>query len=104
MQWQRGDSVVYAKHKHSVMPGPRARDVDSAPQGEGYSYVVDKFWVVKGVNESGQLVLVTRRGKEHAVDPCDFNLKRPTLWQRWWHRQRYADVRRSLSGASQQTS
>jgi hypothetical protein len=35
------DWVVYRKLKHSASPGPRARDVSAAPNGEGYSYLTE---------------------------------------------------------------
>ena len=47
MKWESHDLVVYSKQKHSVSPGPRAREVDAAARGETYSYTVDKFWIIK---------------------------------------------------------
>ena len=60
-------SCVYSKQKHSVSPGPRAREVDAAARGETYSYTVDKFWIIKQHLEDGQLLLITRTGKQHAM-------------------------------------
>ena len=60
MKWETHDLVVYSKQKHSVSPGPRAREVDAATRGETYSYTVDKFWVIKQLIEDGQLLLITR--------------------------------------------
>ncbi len=78
-----GDPVIYSVTKQSVHPGPRARSVAAAGTGDVYTYVVDKFWRVKKVLENGDLLLVTRRGKEHQVNPSDPLLKRPSLLQRW---------------------
>ena len=64
MKWETHDLVVYSKQKHSVSPGPRAREVDAATRGETYSYTVDKFWVIKQLIEDGQLLLITRTGKQ----------------------------------------
>ena len=88
---------MYAKQKHSAAPGRRAREVDAAAKGESYSYVVDKFLLVKAVRDDGQVVLMTRRGKEYSVDADDPNLRRASLWQLWWHRHRYSEMRRSLA-------
>lgn len=88
---------MYAKQKHSAAPGRRARQVDAAAKGESYSYVVDKFWLVKAVRDDGRVVLMTRKGKEHSVDADDPNLRRASVWQLWWHRHRFAEIRRALA-------
>ena len=88
MQFQVGDWVVYRKTKHSTTPGPRAMQVKPSAGGEEYAYQVDKFWVVAEVRDE-LLVLETRRGKQHEVSPNDPNLRRPNLWERWWHRARF---------------
>ena len=92
MKWETHDLVVYSKQKHSVSPSPRAREVDAAARGETYSYTVDKFWVIKQLIEDGQLLLITRTGKQHAIDQNDPNLRKATLWERWYYRQRYREI------------
>ena len=92
MKWETHDLVVYTKQKHSVSPGPRAREVDAATRGESYSYTVDKFWVIKQLIEDGQLLLITRTGKQHAIHQNDPNLRKATLWERWYYRQRYREI------------
>ena len=77
-----GDRVVYSKDKVSVAPGPRATEVSPAPKGDEYSYLVDKYWVVKEVRDDGSLCLLTRRGKEHIIPADDVRLRRPNLWER----------------------
>ncbi len=76
-----GDKVVFAKEKASLSPGPRAKEINPAPKGDEYSYIVDKFWRVKAIQDDGQLVLITRRGKEHLVPPDHPNLRAPSLWE-----------------------
>ena len=97
MKWETHDLVVYTKQKHSVSPGPRAREVDAATRGESYSYTVDKFWVIKQLIEDGQLLLITRTGKQHAIHQNDPNLRKATLWERWYYRQRYREIEALLS-------
>lgn len=87
--FQPGDWVIYRKTKHSLQPGPRAANVNAARYGDGYSYTVDKFWVVREVHPDGSLLLETRRGKRHVVRPDDPCLRRPNLWQRLWYRDRF---------------
>jgi hypothetical protein len=58
------------------------------PNGEEYSYCVDKFWGVAGL-ENGQVVLITRRGKQHTVDPDDPNLRPARWWERFLFRDRF---------------
>jgi len=60
--------------------------------GDGYSYNVDKFWVVARVLDDGRLLVVTRRGKEHVVDPGDPNLRRASWWERLKYQRRFDEV------------
>ncbi len=85
--YKPGEWVIFTKLKVSENPGPRARDIDPAPRGDLYRYRVDKFWVVEDQRDDGKLVLLTRRGKRHVVDPETADL-RPV---RWWERIRYRD-------------
>ncbi len=88
-QFSPGDQVVYRKLKHSVAPGPRARDVDPAPHGEEYSYRVDKFWIVVETQADNHVLLETRRGKQHGVDCTDPNLRHAHWWERLLYRGRF---------------
>jgi hypothetical protein len=92
MRWREfkpGDWVLYRKPKHSVIPGPRARDIAAASNGDEYSYVVTKFWTVEEVLADGRLKLRTRRGKTHLINPSDTNLKRIAWWKRWFYKSRF---------------
>ncbi len=84
-----GDWVVYQVTKQTTHPGPRAHAIRPSLRGELYSYAVDKLWVVSEVRSDGQLVLVTRRGKQHVVAASDPLLRRPSLWERWLWRNRF---------------
>jgi len=81
-RYKPGDIVVFQKQKRSTSPGPRARHVAASRQGEEYSYVVDKFWMVVAVDESGKLHLETRRGKKHWVESSNPHLRKPSIWER----------------------
>lgn len=83
-----GTPVVYLKTKRSPNPGPRAAHVQPTPHGEEYVYVVDKFWVVTEVRDEGQLVLRTRRGKQHIVAADDPQLRPMRWWEKllWQHK------------------
>ena len=93
-----GDFVVYTKTKFGRRPGPRARSVWPVPQGEGYSYIVDKLWVVVGERSDGRLVLRTPRGKLRVVAAGDCRLRRATLVERLRFRERLATLRRGGDG------
>jgi hypothetical protein len=95
-RFQSGDWVVYRKSKHGPAPGPRARQISPATQGEDYGYVVDKFWVVAESLDDGRVRLRTRRGKEHLIPAVDPILRRARWWERWLHRSRFQDVERQL--------
>ena len=88
--WVPGQRVVYRKSKRSTTPGPRAASITANPKGEQYSYVVDKFWVVRRVLESGQLELQTPGGKCHEVPRNDPNLRPASLIERLLWRGRFA--------------
>lgn len=77
-----GDPAVFRKQKTSEDPGPRARDIRPSKAGEDYTYFVDKLWVVEDILEDGRLLVATRRGKRHVVDPDDPHLRRPNLLER----------------------
>ncbi|MDA8745412.1 hypothetical protein N9N28_12330 [Rubripirellula amarantea] len=86
---KQNDWVIYRKQKYSTSPGPRAKDVAAAPQGETYAYVVDKYWVVKQRVAGDQVLLVTRTGKQHTVSLNDTNLRPARWWERWLYAERF---------------
>ncbi len=75
------DWVVYTREKHSLSPGRRAKNISPAPRGEMYSYDVDKYWIVRDVQD-GIVVLETRRGKQHSMRISDSRLRKANLWER----------------------
>ncbi len=99
-----GDLVVYHKTKHSSHPGPRAVDVQPARHGETYSYIVDKFWIVREVLNDGTIIAETRRGKQHHIKPDDPSLKRASLLQRLLYRNRFSELAARVSNEELSTS
>jgi hypothetical protein len=93
--WSPGDRAIYRKQKRSTSPGPRAEEIHAAPAGETYTYVVEKYWIVEEVLESGDLRLRTRRGKQHVVRPDDPRLRRPKWWERFLLASRFRAVESS---------
>src|SRR5262249_59508065 len=84
-RFRPGDVVVYRKQKSSLHPGPHARDIQPAPHGDSYSYLVEKFWRVVAVQPDNNLVVRTRKGKQHTIGPSDPNLRGvhcSTSWRR----------------------
>jgi hypothetical protein len=92
-----GDLVIYRKTKHSTHPGPRAANVHPAPNGDTYSYTVDKFWIVEAVDEDGTIVAATRRGKRNRLKSDDPMLKRANIFQHILYRSRFAQLPTSTS-------
>lgn len=76
------DRVVYTRDKYSNCPGPRAKNVVAAPNGESYQYQVDKYWLVEEIRSDGQLVLRTRTGKVHVAAADDPRLRRASILER----------------------
>lgn len=91
-----GDPVVFRMSKHSTEPGPRATDIHPAPHGDTYSYLVNKYWTVAEVHTSGEVLLVTRRGKRHLVAADDPRLRPARWWERLLYRHRFPGVQTTL--------
>lgn len=87
--YKRGEPVIYRVTKASVKPGPRAQHVAPSPQGELYSYLIDKFWIVAEILDGDRLLLRTRRGKEHVIQQDDPNLRAARWWERMLYRNRF---------------
>lgn len=97
---QPGDFVIYRKSKQSTLPSPRAENVHPAPNGDNYSYTIDKFWIVEEVRDDGTVVAATRRGKKNEIRSDDPLLKRANLIERFLYRSRFASIlegRRSVA-------
>ncbi|MEX0726377.1 MAG: hypothetical protein WD065_08915 [Planctomycetaceae bacterium] len=90
--WKPGDWAIYRKQKFSTSPGPRAKDVVPATGGEMYVYFVEKYWIVSEVLGNGQLLLRTRRGKQHTVSVNDPGLRRPRWWERFFFGNRFRAI------------
>ncbi|MCX5660289.1 MAG: hypothetical protein NTW19_11285 [Planctomycetota bacterium] len=87
--FQQGEKVVYRVSKWSPHPGRRAIHVFPSAQGDVYTYEVEKYWTVAERMPDGMLRVVTRRGKEHLIDPADERLRRAKLWERLFLRDRF---------------
>jgi hypothetical protein len=100
-KWKPGDWIVYRLSKHGVAPGKRAHHVSASRKGESYNYLVDKFWVVERVDESGLLHVRTPGGKTRVLSPQDPNLRRARWWHRlqWGERFRNAEMKRIAQDA-----
>ncbi len=91
-RFQVEDRIVYRKTKSSLRPGQNARLIAPATNGDGYSYCVDKFWVVALVLPDGTLLAKTRRGKVHRLDANDPNLRRATFLEAFFDRSRFPSL------------
>lgn len=96
-EFKPGDWVIYRKSKSSKSPGPRAKGVVAAKRGETYSYVVDKYWVIRDRFDDRTFLLSTRTGKEHRVAASDPNLRPAKWWERWLLAGRFPSRDRSVS-------
>lgn len=96
-KWARGDWVVYRKCKRSCRPGPRAANIHASAKGESYTYLVDKFWVVEGLLPEEQILLRTATGKSHILSCSDPSLRRPSLMQRMFFRNRFHAAAKNLA-------
>jgi hypothetical protein len=88
-EYRIGDPVVYRRTKHSTSPGPRAEEIDAAPKGDIYSYMVDKYWIVNDVLADGTIEVRTRRGKTRHIDREDACLRHASLIERIFKADRF---------------
>ena len=94
-----GDLVIYQKIKHSLHPSPHAKAVYPAPNGDDYTYCIDKYWTVVAVQPTGKIVVCTRRGKTNTLDPNDPNLREATWWERLLLRHRFPPRNTAIQSA-----
>jgi hypothetical protein len=89
-----GAMIVFRKSKRGTAPSPRAINLRPAPHGDDYGYEIEKYWRVTAVLPSGQLEVVTRRGKRHTVEANDPRLRPANFFERWFLASRFppADV------------
>jgi hypothetical protein len=88
-----GDPLIYRKPKVSPRPGPRARNIQPAENGDDYYYEVDKFWIAADVLDDGRLLAVTRKGKQVQLSPEDERLRKARLIERLRYRRRFPAVK-----------
>lgn len=100
INYQSGDVVAYIKTKFSAKPGPRARHVEPARNGDTYRYQVEKYWVIIGSLSDEQLIVRTPGGKEQTVLVGDPNLRHVHWWEKLLHRDRFACLREQFDSVS----
>ena len=88
-KYKSGDWVVYRMAKQSTAPGKRAKKVVGSRYGEEYHYQVDKYWIVEQLNDDGEVIVRTRRGKTRTVDSSDGCLRRANLLEKIFLRRRF---------------
>lgn len=93
--FQPGDFVVYCKQKFSRHPGPHAKGIYPAPNGDYYTYIVDKCWRVVAVQPDHKVIVCTRRGKRHTLAVDDPALRRASWLERFLLRHRFPALRPS---------
>lgn len=98
--YKSGDRVVYVASKHSAHPTPRAERLQPERNGEGYTYQVKKYWLVRDVQADGTLAVVTRRGKQRVVAAGDPRLRPAHWWERLFLASRFPHLNGSADGGA----
>ncbi len=88
MKFKVGDFVVYQKWKCSTHPSLRAKAVHPAQHGDTYSYAIEKFWKVVRVCDD-TIEIETRRGKRRLLAQDDDALRKPSLIDRLFFKDRF---------------
>lgn len=91
-EFKPGDWVIYRVSKRSSNPGPRAQRIEPSRSGEGYSYQVDKYWIVQSVEPNARLIIRTRRGKTHELDQADPLLRHARWWEKLFLARRFPET------------
>ena len=86
-----GDRVIYRKPKVSYSPGPRAKNIWPADNGDCYYYSVDKFWTVNEILDKNTIVAKTRRGKQHRLSVRDPLLRKASLLDHIFYGSRFPE-------------
>jgi hypothetical protein len=105
-RFKLGDCVIYRKQKSSTRPGPNAKEIYPAPNGDSYSYEVDKFWKVVALHPgTKEIIVCTRRGKQLTLNEDDPALRRAHWLERFLFRSRFpqAGLERSHAANDQLT-
>ena len=87
-----GDKVVYRMQKTSNLPGKRAYKITPSEHGEGYTYFVDKFWVVASSENETQVRVKTRTNKQRTLPARDPNLRKPTLLEILFYKEKFPEI------------
>ena len=98
-QLQTGDLVIYRQRKFGRQPALHARNIAPSPNGDDYSFTVEKYWVVSEVRDDGTLVAMSRTGKLRVLAQNDPLLTRATWMQRLLYRSRFPGVDGSSKAA-----
>ncbi|MGD0463578.1 MAG: hypothetical protein ABSB74_13920 [Tepidisphaeraceae bacterium] len=80
--------MIFSLPTRGTHPGLGAKDVRPERHGEGYLYIIDKFWVVAQTRDK-QVVVKTRKGRIHLLDTADPRLHVASWWQRLIYRHRF---------------
>ncbi len=92
--YKLGDLIVARLTRHSTCPCQAAGCVAPSEKGEGYSYTVDKYWVVVATRGADRLLVRTRRGKVFEIPAQDTRLRLASWTERVFRRHRFARVER----------
>lgn len=90
-QLQTGDLVIYRQRKFGRQPAPHARDIAPSPNGDDYSYTVERYGIVSEVCEDGHVIVMSASGTRRTVRENDPQLVRATWVQRLLHRWRFPE-------------
>jgi len=88
-RFQPGDFVIYLKPKYSAHPGPHAKAIYPAPNGDTYSYCVPKVYRVIQVRPDHTIVVRTRKGRQRTLAEDDPALRRAHWWERLYMASRF---------------
>jgi hypothetical protein len=88
-QYKPGECVVYRKTKYTTHPGRRATRVWPTPNGDYYSYCVEKYYRVIALCPENAVLVVTRKGKRRTLSADDPALRRAGWLERLLLRHRF---------------
>lgn len=85
VQFHTGDLVVYRRTEYGRCPEPGAFRVEATPNGETYSWCIDRYGQILSINADCTLVIQTGQGQQHVVRSDDPGLRRAGFFERFRH-------------------
>lgn len=84
-RFHTGDLVVYRRTEYGRHPEPGAFRIEATPNGENYSWCIDRYGSVISINPDNTVIVQTGQGVRHTIRMDDPSLRRAGFLERLRH-------------------